>query len=90
LLLFRSAVDSGLVPLTVVGVLASAAGAYYYLRVVVYMFMRPVPEGSTLPERHWGTELALGVSALAVVLWGVAPGMLEAWLSQAGTLLGAR
>ena len=43
LLIFRSAVDAGLVGLAIVGVLASAAGVYYYLRVVVYMYMRPSP-----------------------------------------------
>ena len=34
LFIFRAAVDAGLVGLAIVGVLASAAGAYYYLRVV--------------------------------------------------------
>jgi NADH-quinone oxidoreductase subunit N len=89
LLLFRSAVDSGLVSLAVVGVLASAAGAYYYLRVVVYMFMRPAPEGAA-PERHWGTELAVALSVAAVVALGVIPGSIGTWLSQAGTLFGNR
>ena len=52
LLIFRSAVDAGLVGLAIVGVLSSAAGVYYYLRVVVYMFMRPAPEAGALPERR--------------------------------------
>jgi NADH:ubiquinone oxidoreductase subunit 2 (subunit N) len=45
LLIFRAAVDAGLVGLVIVGVLTSAVGAYYYLRVVVYMYMRPAPRG---------------------------------------------
>ncbi len=88
LFVFRSAVDSGLVTLVVVGVLTSAVGAYYYLRVVVYMFMRPSPEQATLPGRAWGTELALAVTAVAVVLLGVAPALVTRWLGPAGHLFG--
>lgn len=38
--LFAAAVESGQSWLAVVGVLASAVSAYYYLRVVIFMFMR--------------------------------------------------
>ena len=86
LLLFRSAVDAGLVGLAVVGMLTSAAAVYYYLRVVVYMFMRPAPEGQIAPERHWGTEIALVLSSVTVVVLGVVPGSLSDWLAKAGTL----
>jgi NADH-quinone oxidoreductase subunit N len=86
LILFRAAVDAGLVGLTIVAVLASAAGAYYYLRVVVYMYMRPVPEGAHTLERHWMTEVALVASTVAVVLLGIVPGPVAEWLKQAGTL----
>jgi NADH-quinone oxidoreductase subunit N len=88
LFIFRSAVDSGLIFLVVVGVLTSAVGAYYYLRVVVYMFMRPPPEQATLPGPQWGTELALAVTAAAVVLLGVAPALVNHWLGPAGRLFG--
>jgi NADH-quinone oxidoreductase subunit N len=86
LILFRAAVDAGLVGLTIVAVLASAAGAYYYLRVVVYMYMRPVPEGAQTLERHWMTEVALVASTLAVVLLGIVPGPVGEWIAQAGSL----
>ncbi len=88
LLLFRASVDAGLLGLTVLAVLASAAGIYYYLRVVVYMYMRPSPDGITVPERHWTTELALAVSAVGVVLLGVLPNLLGDWLSRTGLLFG--
>ncbi|WNG33786.1 NADH-quinone oxidoreductase subunit N [Archangium violaceum] len=86
LILFRAAVDVGLVGLTIVAVLSSAAGAYYYLRVVVYMYMRPVPEGAHVLERNWMTELALVVSTVAVVVLGIIPGPVAEWIAQAGTL----
>jgi len=88
LFIFRAAVDAGLVWLAVVGVLASAAGVYYYLRVVVYMYMRPAQDGVTVPERQWTTELALVLSTAAVVLLGVAPGTLSTWLGKASVLFG--
>jgi NADH-quinone oxidoreductase subunit N len=88
LLIFQAAVDAGLIGLTIVGVLSSAAGVYYYLRVVVYMFMRPVPEGAHVLERTWSTELALVVSTVAVVLFGIIPGPITAWLEKASTVFG--
>ncbi|CAM3283271.1 NADH-quinone oxidoreductase subunit N [Corallococcus sp. ZKHCc1 1396] len=88
LLIFQAAIDVGLVGLTIVAVLSSAAGAYYYLRVVVYMFMHPVPEGAQPLERNWGTEAALVISTVAVVLLGILPGHVTDWLAQAGTLFG--
>jgi NADH-quinone oxidoreductase subunit N len=86
LLIFRSAVDAGLVGLVIVGVLTSAVGAYYYLRVVVYMYMRPAPEAGGLPERNLSTELALVLSTVAVVVLGVLPGITGTWLSRGGSV----
>lgn len=83
LLIFRSAIDAGYLALAVVGILSSVAGAYYYLRIVVYMFMRPALEGDRVPERHLGADIALGLSAAGVVLLGIAPGILSYWLSAA-------
>ena len=86
LLIFRAAVDAGLVGLVIVGVLTSAVGAYYYLRVVVYMYMRPAPEAGSLPERSFATELALVLSTAAVVVLGVLPGLTSTWLSRGGAV----
>jgi NADH-quinone oxidoreductase subunit N len=81
-LLFRAAVDAGLLGLAIAGMLASAAGVYYYLRVVVYMYMRPAPEGALVPERRWTTELALVATAVATVLFGVLPGPVTSLLQR--------
>ncbi|HET7876618.1 MAG TPA: NADH-quinone oxidoreductase subunit N [Methylomirabilota bacterium] len=64
--LFGAAVRAGYVWLAVIGVLNSAVAAYYYLRLIVYMYMRE-PEGAP-------TVLAPSLSgslALLVALWGV-------------------
>ena len=86
--LFGAAVDAGLLGLAVVGILSSVLGAYYYLRVVVYMFMRPAAPDASLPVRHWTTEVALVLTAVAVVGLGVLPGPISAWFSRAGMMFG--
>jgi NADH-quinone oxidoreductase subunit N len=64
--LFGAAVRSGYVWLAVIGVLNSAAAAYYYLRIIVNMYMRE-PEGTPaviMPS-------FAGALAVVVALWGV-------------------
>ena len=64
--LFGAAVREGWIWLAVIGVLNSAVAAYYYLRIIVYMYMRE-PEGAP-------TEVAPslpGVLALFIALCGV-------------------
>jgi NADH-quinone oxidoreductase subunit N len=64
--LFGAAVRSGYVWLAVIGVLNSAAAAYYYLRIIVSMYMRE-PEGTPaviMPS-------FAGALAVVVALWGV-------------------
>ncbi|WP_319531682.1 NADH-quinone oxidoreductase subunit NuoN [uncultured Cohaesibacter sp.] len=44
LLVFSAAIEAGLYPLAVIGVLASVVGAYYYLRIIKIMFFdEPAP-----------------------------------------------
>jgi NADH-quinone oxidoreductase subunit N len=88
LFLFSAAVDAGLLGLAVVGILSSVAGVYFYLRVVVYMFMRPAPADATAPFRHWTTELALITSAIGVVAFGIVPGPVTEWFGRMGMVFG--
>ena len=64
--LFGAAVRSGFIWLAVIGVLNSAVAAYYYLRLIVYMYMRE-PEG--MPTVM--VPSVAGSFALVVALWGV-------------------
>ena len=66
--LFGAAVRAGYVWLAVIGVLNSAVAAYYYLRLIVYMYMRePEADGPTVLLPSFA-----GCLALVVALWGVA------------------
>jgi NADH-quinone oxidoreductase subunit N len=86
LLVFKAAISAQAYGLAVVGVLSSALGAYYYLRVVVYMYMR-APEGEEEPAMSPALSVALAASAIAVVVLGVGPGPMTA-LAKAATLIG--
>jgi NADH-quinone oxidoreductase subunit N len=72
LLVFKAAINAQAYVLAVVGVLTSALGAYYYLRVVVYMYMR-APEAGDEPALSPALTVALTASAVAVVVLGIGP-----------------
>jgi NADH-quinone oxidoreductase subunit N len=72
--LFGSAVRAGYVWLTVVAVLNSAIAAYYYLRVIVYMYMREADgTGGAHVVPTFAGGLALAIAAVGIVLLGLAP-----------------
>jgi len=59
--------------LAVIGVLNSAIGAYYYLRIVVGMYLRP-PVGEPLRAHYaWPQALAVATCAVLTVVLGVYP-----------------
>jgi len=68
---FLAAIQSGLYPLAIIGIVASVIGAFYYLRIVkIIYFDEPVEEFEPMPR-----ELALivGLSGLFVMLFFVFP-----------------
>jgi len=90
---FSSAVQAGgvMVWLAVLGVLASAIGAYYYLKVVVYLFMREPEEDAPIavPMQSWYVIAALVISGYYVLKMGIFPGRYLDWaVSAASGLLG--
>ncbi len=75
--LFKEAVERGLVNLAVIGVLASAVGVYYYLRVIVYMYMKKSATGEEGSRtRDAAVSVGLGIATLAIAFLGLMPGRL--------------
>jgi NADH-quinone oxidoreductase subunit N len=70
---FGAAVRAGHFWLAVIAVLNSAVAAYYYLRVVVYMYMREPEGAATAYTPSFAGSLALAIALLAIVLLGVIP-----------------
>jgi NADH-quinone oxidoreductase subunit N len=63
--------DSGnYIALAVIGMLSAAAGAYYYLRLVVVMYLRPAKDEVTLGG-GWPVALAVGFCAGLTLLLGL-------------------
>jgi NADH-quinone oxidoreductase subunit N len=75
LYIFSAAVDAHLNVLAVIGLLNSVLGAYYYLRVMVYMYMREPEPGAPIatPMRSSFVVVALIVAAVFVLLFGILP-----------------
>jgi NADH-quinone oxidoreductase subunit N len=68
---FSAAVDAGLVPLAVIGIVTSVVGAYYYLRVIKVMYF---DEGPVRFEPLSGVLRAvLALAAIIVILAGIMP-----------------
>jgi len=72
---FTSALHSGFVWLTVIGLLNSGVGAFYYLRVVATMYMDGPDAGSMLELRpmNFGTATVLVLTAAVTLFLGVLP-----------------
>jgi NADH-quinone oxidoreductase subunit N len=97
--LFSAAVEGGLagnswlLGLAVAGVLNSALSLYYYARVLKAMYVEAPVEaaaGASNPGHFsvpWGLSLAVVLAAAFIVLGGLLPGPLIAWLWEAAAAL---
>ncbi|HWR58869.1 MAG TPA: NADH-quinone oxidoreductase subunit N [Thermodesulfovibrionales bacterium] len=70
--IFLAAVNAGLTWLVIVAVIFSAISAYFYLRIVMYMYMREPKHEVTL-STSFSTGVALVVTVLVVLIIGVLP-----------------
>lgn len=83
---FLSAVEAGFYWLAVIGILSSVVSAYYYLRVLVYAYMKE--ETVAFPSFKVASSVALVVLAVGTLLLGIFP--LDSWdlaLKAAGSVL---
>jgi len=70
---FSAALRANLVWLTLIGVINSAIGAYYYLRIIVMMYMRESRKPVTVAPIPFGLGAALSISVLATIYLGMLP-----------------
>ena len=71
---FSAALKSNLVGLTIIAVMNSAIAAYYYLRVIVYMYMRDERTEAPVARIPAGLGIGLAISLIATIYLGVLPG----------------
>jgi len=75
LYVFMSAINAGYTWLVVVAVIFSAISAYFYLRVVMYMYMRE-PKETVKLTTSFSNGIALGITTVAVLFIGIMPSYL--------------
>ena len=79
---FSAAVKADLIWLTIIGVINSAVGAYYYLRIIVVMYMRDARKEVPVTPIPFGLGLALAVSILATLYLGMLPNRVLLYTQQ--------
>ena len=70
---FSAALRANLIWLTLIGVVNSAIGAYYYLRIIVAMYMRESRKEVPVSPIPLGLGVALAISVLATLYLGILP-----------------
>ncbi|MCZ6555315.1 MAG: NADH-quinone oxidoreductase subunit N [Candidatus Dadabacteria bacterium] len=86
--LFLSAVQADFYWLAVIGILSSVVSAYYYLRVLVYAYMKE--ETTTFPSYKFASSVVLIVLCIGTLVLGVFPfGSWNLALEAAGSVLHA-
>jgi NADH-quinone oxidoreductase subunit N len=82
---FSAALQANLVGLVIIGVLNSAVGAYYYLRIIVVMYMREPQQEVPVARIPLGLGAALAISLVATIYLGVLPGRVLEYASRTAT-----
>ena len=70
---FSAAMKANLIWLTLIGVVNSAIGAYYYLRIIVMMYMRESRKEVPTSPIPFGLGVALAISIAATLYLGLLP-----------------
>ncbi len=86
--IFRAALESHLVWLTVLGLLNSAVAAYYYLRILVMMYMHePGPAAEAVEPLSPAMGAALILPALGTLVLGIFPGWVLDFAGKSSELM---
>lgn len=85
--LFAGAIQKGYIWLAVIGVLNSAASAYYYLRIMVYMYMKEPTEEFEWVQVTAPVTLALIIAVAGTLIPGVVPSVILQYAQMAVKLL---
>ena len=86
LFVFRAAIDAGLYSLSIIGVLASVVGAYYYLRIVKIMYLDAPAEEHIEPMPRELSFMA-GLMAAFTLLFFIYPAPMVEMVDAAGAVL---
>jgi NADH-quinone oxidoreductase subunit N len=85
--LFSGAIQKGYIWLAVIGVLNSAASVYYYLRVMVYMYMKDSTEEFDWMQVTVPMALCVAISVAGSLVPGIIPSVILQFAQQAIKLI---
>ncbi|MEI7818177.1 MAG: NADH-quinone oxidoreductase subunit N [Desulfuromonadales bacterium] len=85
--LFSGAIQKGYIWLAVIGVLNSAASVYYYLRVMVYMYMKEPTEDFEWVQVTGPVALALIIAVAGSLIPGIVPSFILQYAQMAVKLI---
>ena len=86
--LFSAAIDAHYYGLAVIGVLNSAISLYYYVRIVVFMYLKKETMGSE-PKASPALAFVLGLAVVATLVLGIYPRLLFEVADASARTLGA-
>jgi len=86
--LFSAAIDAHYYGLAVIGVLNSAISLYYYVRIVVFMYLKKETIGSA-PAMSPALAIVLGLAVAATLVLGIYPRLLFEVADASARTLGA-
>ena len=88
--IFFSAMSAGYVWLSIIGILTAIISVYYYLRVVVFMYMREEEKqalpAAAFPAVDFPAGFALAALSAIVIYLGIFPGKLLDLIASLGQL----
>jgi NADH-quinone oxidoreductase subunit N len=84
---FSAALQANLIGLTIIGLLNSAVGAYYYLRIIVMIYMRESREEAPLAPLSASLGAALAISVATTLYLGILPGQVLEYASRSAAEL---
>jgi len=84
---FVAAVKQGLAPLVLIAILASLVSVYYYLRIVVYMYMREPERDVRIEAENPALYLVLFLCLYGILQLGLFPGNILFIIKQAVSAL---
>lgn len=80
---FSTAVREGLITLVVIAVLASLVSVYYYLRIIIYMYMKEPSRDITIHTENPALFFVLFLCLYGVLQLGIFPGNVLVFIKQA-------
>jgi len=86
---FTAALHAGIVWLAIIGLVNSGIAAYYYLRLLVAVYAKPIENSGVMavPAISWTLAVALALTVGATLVLGIAPGKVLGMAQSGATTL---